>query len=325
MHPGQELIERLAAADPLPDAERLTPEEQREADALLARLIATPVESVPRPAIRAPRRRWALAAATAVCVALAAFAAVNVLDSDAPGPDVVELAVAAVSADDAVYHVRQRTRVRMSPFVPGSNRTIYTESWHTAGSRLHQKVFAAGRDRPGRLVGDFAGRRTLGRMGGPVLAWDARTNTISSIRYGSSRGSRGVPDLDPFGDAGAQLRAFEAQGRLRVAGSVELGGRRAYRLVSGAVEGPAPGTKARGQFVVDAQTYLPLAIHYTQTTRNGDRLDLFIRYFAYERLPLHARSRARLDLDPHPGARCALGAGETMGNGTLGFRNPCAR
>jgi hypothetical protein len=42
MRPGQDLMERLVAADPVRDPERLTPEEQRDAEALLARLLATP-------------------------------------------------------------------------------------------------------------------------------------------------------------------------------------------------------------------------------------------------------------------------------------------
>ena len=42
MRGHDELMERLAAADPVRDREPLTPEAQREADAMLARLLATP-------------------------------------------------------------------------------------------------------------------------------------------------------------------------------------------------------------------------------------------------------------------------------------------
>jgi hypothetical protein len=42
-----DLMERLTAADPLPHAERLSPEEQREADVLLTRLLDTPVSEEP--------------------------------------------------------------------------------------------------------------------------------------------------------------------------------------------------------------------------------------------------------------------------------------
>ena len=80
----EQLMERLAAADPLPDAERLTPDERQEADELLSRLLATPPEPAPPAPARRPRRRWAFAAAAATCTALVAFAAVNVVDSDGP-------------------------------------------------------------------------------------------------------------------------------------------------------------------------------------------------------------------------------------------------
>ena len=43
MRGHDELMERLAAADPVRDREPLTPEAQREADVMLARLLATPV------------------------------------------------------------------------------------------------------------------------------------------------------------------------------------------------------------------------------------------------------------------------------------------
>jgi hypothetical protein len=315
-------MERLAAVDPLPDAERLSPEEQREADALLALLLGTPL---PSPAARPRLRRRALVVAATACVALVAFAAVNLLDSDAPGPNVVELAVAALNDDDAVYHVLDRRRVRS--FGPGSlprdNRTVYFESWHTTDGRQHQKFFAGRGDHRGKLYGEFAGRRIPGRRGGPMLSWDARTNTISSIRFGSSRGSRGAPGLDQFAGPAAQLRALEAQGRLRSIGTVEVGGKRAYRLVSD-TERVRGGVKERSEFLVDAETYLPLASRYrTEGPENG--YELLTRYLVYERLPLDSRSEAKLDLDPHPGAKCAPLADEIMGRGTLGFPNPCAR
>jgi hypothetical protein len=323
MRPSHDLMERLAAADPLPDAERLSSDEQREADALLTQLLATPVVPERRPAARPRTRRWALAAAATACVALAAFAAGNLLDSDAPGPNVVELAVAAVSAEDAVYHTVERRRVEGSDF-PGT-QTAYFETWHTTDGRLHQRTYAARGERRGRLIGDFAGRRAPGRRGGPAMRWDAGSNTIYSNRFGSVTGSRGAPSIDPFGDPGAGVRAFEAQGRLRLAGRTRVEGRDAYRLTSATVEGFARGTRERVVFIVDADTYLPLSTRFHLRGPDGSRLDLYIRYLVYERLPLDARSRAQLDLDPHPGAKCAPGADETMGRGSLGFPNPCAR
>jgi hypothetical protein len=81
MAPKTDVMERLAAADPLPDAPPLGPEQQREADALLAQLLAAPVEngagSRPHPRLaRRPR-----------LVALAATALLAFLLLSAPGRD----------------------------------------------------------------------------------------------------------------------------------------------------------------------------------------------------------------------------------------------
>ena len=70
MRRHDELMERLAAADPVRDPEELTPEDQREADALLARLLATPVEPAAeprRPRSQLRRRRWRWPARRAPC------------------------------------------------------------------------------------------------------------------------------------------------------------------------------------------------------------------------------------------------------------------
>src|SRR3954452_789017 len=107
MRGHDELMERLAAADPVRDREPLTPEAQREADAMLARLLATPATEPRRPRLR-PR---ALAVAGAACVALAVFIAINLLGSKAPGPSVVDRAVAAVTRG-GVYHVVELMTVR---------------------------------------------------------------------------------------------------------------------------------------------------------------------------------------------------------------------
>lgn len=327
MSPRQELMERLTAADPLPDAERLTFEDQNDADALLARLLATPVAPERRPK-RVRLRRWTLAAAATACAALVAFVSVNLLDSDSPGPNVIELAVAAVSRDDAVYHALERRSAKTSGpgSLPRDDRSLYAESWYASDGSRHEKWFTSRGGRRGKFVTEFAGRRAPGRRGGPMLVWDGITNTIVSRRFGYSPGVSGVPSVDPSGDLGEGLRALEAQGRLRVAGTTEVDGRRAYRLTSGTVEGPVGDTKERLEFVVDAETYLPLVLRYTQVgVETGNRSVLTSRYIVYERLPLNDRTRRLLDLDPHPGAKCGPEADEIMGRGSLGFPNPCAR
>jgi hypothetical protein len=327
MSPRGNLMERLAAADPRPDAERLGAEEQSEADALLARLLATPHDGQAVDRRVRPRRvrRLALVATGALCSAAAAFAALNLLDSDAPGPDVVEQAVAAVTRAGVVYHVVERSHVSATGTPDPARMTIFTEYWHTTGGRYHAKTYAARGDRRGRLRNDMAGRRLPGRRGGPALLWTAGANTIVAMGYAHRDPSKGAPGIDYFTDPGARLRALEEQSRLRLAGTTRFADRRAYRLVSGVVPSWMKGGEESVEFLVDSETYLPLAERRWLRSRGGAEITFRTRYLVYEHLPLNARSREQLDLDPHPGARCAQGTGDLKGRRAPGFPNPCAR
>jgi hypothetical protein len=320
MRPSGDLMERLAAADPLAGAEDLGPGEQSEADALFTQLIATPAE---RGAPRARVRRWALVAAGALCSIAAAFAAVNLLDSDTSGPGVVEKAVAAVTRGGSVYHVVERTHARPAGFRSLGPMTFYYEYWNTTGGRLHRKTFAADGPRRGKLIADMAGKRRPGRRGGPVLMWDAGSDTIILGGFAVGRGTAGAPALDPYADPGAQLRALEQQGRLRLAGTTRVGDRPAYRLVSGTVLGTTKGEEVSTEFLVDSETYLPLAQHRSIRHSSGKGFEFSTRYLVYERLPLNSRTREELDLDPHPSATCSPSGKLKLG--PLGFPNPCAR
>jgi hypothetical protein len=318
-------MERLAAADPLRDGEQLTPEEEREAEALLARLLATPVgpATEERRARRPRLRRLALAAAGVACSAAAAFAAINLVDSDGPalGPGVVERAVAAVTQDDSVYHVLERTRATGN--IPeGFDRTVYFESWYTTDGRIHRKTFAASGERRGRLLGEEAGRRRPGRQGGRLLRYVPGQNSITEGGFGRAPDADAVPDIDPFGDPGAQLRALQEQGRLRLAGTTQVEGRRAHRLVSDATTRWRSFAFERVEYLVDYDTYLPLSLRVTARVDSEQTHSLLTRYLIYERLPLNARSRALLALDPHPGAECSPFAGDEEQR-DLGFANPC--
>ena len=142
---------------------------------------------------------------------------------------------------------------------------------------------------------------------------------------GFAHNPRGIPLIDPYRDPGARLRELEAEERLSVTGTETVAGTRAYRLDSGWVKGITRGTRARIVFLVDAETYLPLAARFRHGLIGGDELTVATRYLVYERLPLNARTRGLLDLDPHPGATCAPGADKPLPRGPLGFPNPCAR
>jgi hypothetical protein len=321
MRRGKDPLGRLAAADPLPDAEQLTAEEQREADALLADLLATPVEAGERRPVRR-RLRWALVAAAA-CAAAIVVAAVNVLDSDTTGPTIVERAVAAVSREDAVYHVLERRRGTGSGF-PKGGQTIYSEYWRTTDGRMHGKAFAANGARRGRLLEEFAGKLRPGRTLGPALRYDPREDAVHPTGIGRPAGIDEVPDIDPFADPAARLRELQRRGQLRVADAIRFEGRRAYRLVADSPTRWHSFTFDGVEYLVDAKTYFPLTQRVSVRVDSERTYKLVTRYLVYERLPFDGRSRAQLALDPHPGAKCAPGAGK-LEDRALGFPNPCRR
>jgi hypothetical protein len=319
----RELMERLAAADPLRDAEQLTAEDQREADALLARLLAGPVAPAAEP--RRPRsrlRRRALAVAGAACAAVAALAAIDLVDPDTPGSHVVDRAVAAVTRAGVVYHVLEFTTAS-APSLPEAAlrapQTALIESWYTSDGRLHRKVFAVREGQKGRLVEDFAGRQHPDRTSGSALLWDPSYNTISESGWGSI--DTDVPYLDSFADPGAQLRALQEQGRLRVAGTTSLDGNRAYRLVSD--KSTVLGEEVEVEYTVDAESYLPLSRRVSAERGGEPTQEVVTRYRSYERLALDDATGRLLALDPHPDAKCSEFAHELTEERDLGFPNPC--
>jgi hypothetical protein len=95
--------------------------------------------------------------------------------------------------------------------------------------------------------------------------------------------------------------------------------------VSGVVPGATKDYEESVEFLVDSETYLPLAERRSVRPRSGAEIEFRNRYLVYERLPLNARTREQLDLDPHPGARCSPHTGDVKGRRAPGFPNPCAR
>jgi hypothetical protein len=320
MRPPQDLMERLAAADPMPDAERLSPDEQREANVLLERLLASPVEQERR---HRPRRRWVQLGAVTACAAAAVFAALSLLDSDkGPTPHVLDRAIAALTQKDAIYHFEAIATATV-PDMPKDHRSLFFESWHTTGGLVHNKAWLFRHGRKSPRYDDFAGRRRPGRRGGPALRYDPLTNTIHESGFGVSPGGGGAPGVDPF-DPSRGLRELQAEGRLRLQGRVEVDGKPAYRLVSGPVSG-ANGSVERAEFLVDAETYLPRLQIYSVRSKNGETMKATWRYLTYERLSLNDKTRKLLYLDRHPGAKCSPFAGKMTGKRDVGFPNPCAR
>jgi hypothetical protein len=314
----QELMERLAAADPLRDGEQMTPEDQREANALLERLLATPVDAkTHRPRLR----RRALAVAGVACAAVAGPAAIDLLDADTPGSGVIDKAVAAVTRQGFVYHVVEFTTASASPPLEdgASAPPVLAESWYTSDGRLHRKAFVVRDGKKGRLAEDYAGWQHAGRRAGAALRFDGFTNTITES--GWARNPGGAPTIDSAQAPGGQLRALVEDGRLRVAGTTSVDGKRAYRLVSGKID--MDGAELEIEFTVDASSYLPLSQHITTRQDGGQTYDVETRYRTYEQLPLNARTDRLLALDPHPDAKCSEYAHELTEERDLGFPNPC--
>lgn len=316
----RDLMERVGAANPVTDANRLSPDDEREADALLERLLATPADGVVRE--RSSWRPWPQLAVATALVAVVVFAALSLLDSDdGATPGIVEKAVAALTQPDAVYHAVYIGRMRSTEF-PEEHANPYVETWHTTAGRLHWRTYAEKDGRRGRLLGDFAGQRRPGRLGGPALTYEARTNLIYESGFGRAPGT-GAPGVDPF-DPGRSLKELEAEGRLRVAGEVEIDGRRAYRLVSDEFTSSG-GRVQRSEILVDAETYLPREQRLFDRTANGKTTLVVWDYLKYERLPLNTKNSGLLDFDPPAGAKCRPGTERLERKGSLGFPNPCAR
>jgi hypothetical protein len=207
-----------------------------------------------------------------------------------------------------VYHILERSKFSATGIPDAGRRTYYSEYWHTTGGRYHGKMFAARGERRGRLLSDMAGRRLPGRRGGPALLWNARSNTIVAMGFAHRDASKAPLASIASPTPAPRLRALEEQGRLRLAGSTSFA-----------------GDEESVEFLVDSETYLPLAERRWVGLRSGAQIRFFNRYLVYERLPLNASSREQLDLDPHPDARCARGTGDVKGRRAPGFPNPCAR
>jgi hypothetical protein len=317
--------------EPIPYVEELRAELVR---AIASRRARRPLRRRRRMLIepRGPRsrlRRGALIAAGAACAAVAALTAIDLLDSETPGPAVVDRAVAAVTRAGVVYHVVELATSRESPPPEDARegpQELLIESWYTSDGRLHRKGFAVRDGQRGRLMEDFAGRRSPGRAVGSALRWDALTNTISESGFGG-RLAGSAPYLESFADPGAQLRALHQEGRLRLAGTTEVGGTRAYRLVSDMIT-VGKDEQLEIEFTVDAETYLPLSQRGSLDLGEGRTLEVLTRYRVYERVPLNDETSRMLPLDPHPDAKCAPFAHELTEERAeerdLGFPNPCA-
>lgn len=313
--PADELMTRLERANPV------TPDQESADDsrsALLDRVLAEPMSAKPPPR-RAPRtplspRRIALAGACVAVLGLAALAALDLLDSegDAPG-GIVERAVAALSDENAIYAVTERSLSTITPLDGGKvvRERSFRRYWlWKAGKRSRFVDYRALPDGSrGQLLEDIA-------FHGDRLYWySADTNQLQVSDRGWPRerpslGNSDYPGLDPFSDPGAQLRRYVDDGRLRVAGQTTVRGRTAYRLVSRPLSNDKAGVRDETvTYLVDADNYLPLQVRSSGTVftpggdPSSDRFRYSVRgdYLSYEALPDSEPNRARLRVGRYPG------------------------
>ena len=308
-----ELMDRLAAANPMPADEPQTAAEQGEIDALLERILATPeAPAAPR---RTLVRRVAPAAALLAAVVVAVVVVIDLVGSEEDG-GIVDRALAAVSQEDVIYAVTERRISTSRPLTPdlevAPGERGYVDYWLWSGD-----------ERSRFLTYDMRVDGSRGRLESEVtaderrLTWFmARSNTIS-VREPPRQDPDdeplrgGFPGFSPFSEPGAQLRAEVDEGRLRVAGRTTVRGRSAYRLVSERRSGPGFGDE-RVTYFVDARTYLPLELrvriifkHSRFEPGGGGRelARLRIEYLRYETLPVTDENKALLEMGEHPGAR----------------------
>jgi Sigma-70 region 2 len=220
-------------------------------------------------------RLLALGAATAA-VGLTLFLALDLFDSGTPGPDVVQKALAAVSSKNAIYHLvvfEDQSSTPEDPAIKDPNLRwrgrFFSESWFGPGYRLHTRSFRYDHGRRGRATSEIAGRSGICRerrcrMIGKGLQYDRRRNVARAIGIGpvAQSGPIGPASVtvNPFADPSARLRQALERHLLRVAGTTEVAGRTAYRLVSKVSrQGPAIfHVRAHIEYLVDAESYLPL-------------------------------------------------------------------
>jgi hypothetical protein len=308
-----ELMERLARANPAPPGDALTPEEQREADALLERILAEPDAATPVRRTRPPLlRRLVPAAAVLAVVALAVLVVADLLSSEERDGGIVERAAAAVSQEDVIYAITERHTISSRALEPGAR--LFPEErgfvrlylWRS-GERSRFLDYGLRADGgPGRLRAEMVVDDEATRLFDPV------SNTIDVLMRGGQSvpvaptEDDGYPGFSPSSDPGAQVRAHVEQGRLQVAGKTTVRGRTAYRLTSRPRSVPKQGIEREMvTYLVDARTFLPFEVRQrTVSTIDGRQLmKARIEYLRYDPLPITEENRQLLEMAPHPGAQ----------------------
>lgn len=306
-------------------------DDERTADELLARIVATPVRELGEEPSRRQRSRGLILAPIGIAVVLGAVVAADLTDPERRGGGVVASAVAAVTSSNAVYHLVERNRfvtlVESARRPPRVRRELgFAESWLGPGGRERTLGFEAAGGRRGELISEVTSRPLPGGRVRNVIYFPdfliRQTMRPLSPTFGRRIRRLQAVDLDlaggrdRFEHPGTQLRRLHARGDLRLAGTTRLGERRAYRLVA-RIASATSGVRRRQVFLVDPNTFLPLQERVWLRLGTPSRRrpgwperpaptvihDYTRTFLIYEKLPATPKILAKLRMSPHPSAK----------------------
>jgi hypothetical protein len=314
-----ESIRFVREANPVRDPAELLDEDPQRAVRIAARAKLGPAREQAQPVIS---RRLVYALGTVLLTTLVGAVLLSGFDESAPS--IVDRAVAATSADSAVFHIVERVRVRRVPEEPtlaGPYRTDTTtiiESWYASDGRAHVREYASTDRGRGALLFEFARDRSSIRTFDPATG-----RTLEQPNGDVSEVARGeVLEVSRFEDPGTQLRALRNQGQLRASGEAHIDGQPALRLTSSAPPADVPErSDYRVEFLVDAGTFLPLQERRSmqlkidpeddrsehpdqaiglrraqQTGRTTVSSEVVRTFLTYEELPLNEQNAEKLQL-----------------------------
>ena len=305
-----DLLDRLAAADPVAERAPETADERREAAVLLDRVLATPV-AVParrrrrgRAALPRPPR-LAFVAAAAVVLASMALIARDILDSG-PGRDAVAArAYATVTDPDVIFHSVSVMTSRIQGPGPDEIDQTLVETWASGrGDGLRQVIYSYEDGRRGKQEFERGFDRRGGFVGGggfPV------GRSVVDLSDGPGK-AESVPGGDGrrFDPTAAFKKAYKT-GRVRFEGERVLRGRAVYVLVvdhpperNAAGSGSSRGSET---FVVDRRSYLPIEVRASGGgVLDGERFRTSVvhRFQVYEKLPRTPENLAALQPSEAP-------------------------
>jgi hypothetical protein len=299
------VLERLRAADPLPDEPSAPPVEW-----MLAR-----IEPTPEP----PRRRASRRPLAAGLAAVAGFAAAVAIIGGSSSPDVIAEASEALASEGAVVHTvltfqqldksgdpvpDRRYQFSRNPKRVGYS-TVKTERWSAQDPRRERTVSTIP-----AADGGPDGVQQLAYADGVYRfesSWKAGVRAFHvPKRFRESTDAPpallGSPGADPI----AEIRTFLADKRLSPAGETVVDGRTLLTL-----SGRVPSKKLKGGFstpelrvtyLVDPESYEPVRMEQRPFQPKGGKLvpmpGFRIDFKTYERLPLTPANVALLKLRP---------------------------